>query len=51
VKESIQRSIQWKSIIGSNEEISSKIGTLNYWIELLDKNNIPLENFNKKPKI
>ena len=51
VCESIERSIQWKSIIGSNKEISSKIGTLNYWIDLLHKNNIPLENHTKKPKI
>lgn len=51
VNESIQRSIQWKSIIGSNKEISSKIGTLNYWIELLNKHQIPLDNHHKKPKI
>lgn len=50
VKESIQRSIQWKSIIGSNKEISSKIGTLLYWTELLKKNNIILENTTKKLK-
>lgn len=50
VSESIQRSIQWKSIIGINKEISSKIGTLNYWNFLLKDFNIS-SHTSKKLKI
>ena len=40
VEESKKRSIQWKSVLGVNKEISSKIGRLNFWKEWLKKNNI-----------
>lgn len=31
VADSVSRSIQWKSIIGKNKELSSKIGTSSFW--------------------
>lgn len=35
VKQSINRSIEWKSKLGTNKEISSKIGTLSFWQQWL----------------
>lgn len=37
VADSISRSIQWKSILGKNKEISSKIGTSGFWETTLKK--------------
>ena len=34
VKQSIERSIQWKSEVGNNKEISSRIGTKSFWERL-----------------
>lgn len=34
VKESIERSISWKKVIGNNKEISSRIGTQSFWKKL-----------------
>lgn len=31
VKKSIERSIQWKTQLGTNKEVSSRIGTKSYW--------------------
>lgn len=48
IKESIQRSILWKSKIGNNKEISSRIGTKSYWEKTL--NNLSIYN-SSSPKI
>lgn len=40
VEQSISRSISWKSIIGKNKELSSKIGTSSFWIKTLHYFNI-----------
>ena len=37
VEKSIQRSIDWKSVLGKNKELSSKIGTLSFWKQTLEK--------------
>lgn len=37
VEQSIQRSIDWKSVLGKNKELSSKIGTLSFWKQTLEK--------------
>tara|TARA_B100000700_G_scaffold69353_2_gene76917 strand:- start:26853 stop:28094 length:1242 start_codon:yes stop_codon:yes gene_type:complete len=48
VEESKKRSIKWKSVLGVNKEISSKIGRLNFWLEWLQKNNIKSMNSNNQ---
>lgn len=40
VENSIKRSIEWKSVLGKNKELSSKIGTSSFWNETLEKFNI-----------
>ncbi len=40
VEESIQRSIKWKTLLGTNKSISSKIGYSNFWDKWLKDNNI-----------
>lgn len=35
IKQSIERSIEWKSKIGNNKSVSSRIGTKSYWDNLI----------------
>ena len=44
VSESIERSITWKTILGTNKSISSKIGYSNFWDKWLEDNNIEGNN-------
>ncbi len=48
VSDSIERSISWKSKVGNNKEISSRIGTKSFWEKLLIDLNI---KDNKKLKL
>lgn len=40
VTDSVQRSIDWKSKVGNNKEISSRIGTKSFWDNLLIQLNV-----------
>lgn len=42
--ESKKRSVQWKSILGVNKEVSSKIGKKSYWDQWLKLNGLPERN-------
>ena len=47
VEESMKRSLEWKSVLGVDKTISSKIGRLDFWNTWLLKNN--LTNTNNPP--
>lgn len=40
VEQSMERSIQWKSVIGKNKALSSRIGTSSFWLKTLEDFNI-----------
>lgn len=41
VEKSKRRSVAWKSVLGTNKNLSSKIGRLNFWKQWLIDNNLP----------
>ena len=40
IKQSIERSIQWKSVVEKNKTLSSRIGTSSFWLKTLEDFNI-----------
>lgn len=40
VQESKERSVEWKSVLGVNKELSNKIGRLDFWDNWLAENNL-----------
>lgn len=52
VEQEIKRSIEWKSVIGKNKDISSRIGRLSYWVKIMDElgiNDRQLKTYQSRP--
>lgn len=48
IEESKRRSIEWKSVLGKNPQVTSKIGRLSFWKNWLKENKMTLENTNNE---